>query len=67
MRRGRAIARGMAPDDFERRSALQPSDEQLKAWSSIVFDNAVADGRLEAALDEWLACHGFDRAGEADD
>lgn len=67
VRRGRAIARGMAPDDFERRAALQPSDEQLKAWSSIVFDNAVADGRLEAALDEWLACHGFDRAGEADD
>ena len=67
VRRERAVARGMEPEDFERRAALQPSDEQLEAWSSIVFDNEVADGRLEAALDEWLASHGFDRTGEVHD
>ena len=67
VRRERAVERGMSPEDFERRAALQPSDEQLNEWSSVVFDNAVADGRLEAALDAWIASHGFNRAGEAHD
>lgn len=67
VRRDRAIARGMALDDFEHRSALQPSDAQLAAWSSVVFDNAADDGRLEAALDAWLVSHGFIRVGEARD
>ena len=65
VRRERAVARGMDPADFERRAALQPSDAQLRGWSSVVFDNAAIDGRLEAALDSWLASHGLDRVGGA--
>ena len=38
-RRDRAIARGMAPDDFEARLAAQPSRNEWLAGADFVFDN----------------------------
>lgn len=59
VRRDRAVARGMSPDDFERRNALQTSDSALHELADVVVDNAGDVSALERQLDSWLADHGF--------
>ncbi|OUN46874.1 dephospho-CoA kinase [Collinsella sp. An7] len=60
VRIARAVERGMSEDDAENRAALQPSEEELCGLANTVFDNTAGDDSLFLALDEWLACHGFD-------
>jgi dephospho-CoA kinase len=40
VRRARLIARGMAPEDVERRMAVQPSREEWLAMADVVVDNS---------------------------
>lgn len=53
-RRARAIARGMASEDFDARAAVQPSEQELCALASWVIDNEQGDDALFASLDTWL-------------
>ena len=55
IRRARALERGMSPDDFDARSEVQPSEEELCSMADAVLDNTKADDSLFAALDAWLA------------
>ena len=59
IRRMRAIERGMGAEDFEARSALQPSEEELCSLASLVIDNTAGDDSLFAALDVWMADKGL--------
>lgn len=59
IRRMRAIERGMSAEDFEARSALQPSEEELCSLASLVIDNTAGDDSLFAALDAWMADKGL--------
>ncbi len=59
LRRERAVERGMASGDFDRRAEVQPSEEELCALASVVIDNSAADDSLFAELDAWLEGHGF--------
>lgn len=58
-RRRRAIERGMTAADFDRRAAVQPTEERLCALATRVIDNTVADDRLFRALDAWMQERGF--------
>lgn len=58
-RRSRAIERGMDPADFDRRAALQPSDEEIAAMATAVIENTFEDeDGFTAALGHWLVAHG---------
>ena len=59
VRRVRAIERGMDPQDFDRRAALQPSEEALCELATLVIDNTQADDGLFEALDAWLSMKGL--------
>lgn len=52
VRRERAVARGMAADDFDRRVARQPTDDYLRAHAAVVLDNAGDEAALVRAVDE---------------
>lgn len=64
IRRLRAIERGMTGDDFDARSACQPSEEELCALATTVIDNSDGSYALFAALDAWLSRHGFSQGGD---
>lgn len=68
VRRARAIERGMRPDDFDRRTEIQPSEDALCALAGTVIDNTCADDGLFTALDAWLDQHDMAhlRVGRAD-
>ncbi|MCI6273057.1 MAG: dephospho-CoA kinase [Coriobacteriaceae bacterium] len=53
VRRERARGRGMDPLDFDRRVALQPSDEYLRSHADVVFDNADGEKDLAAQVRSW--------------
>ena len=58
-RRARAIERGMSGSDFDARSDLQPSEDELKMMADTVIDNSVADDTLFGSLDLWLEDRGI--------
>lgn len=58
IRRVRAIARGMSCADFDARSDLQPSEDELKMMANTIIDNSVADDTLFQSLDFWLEDRG---------
>lgn len=58
-RRARAIERGMCGSDFDARSDLQPSEDELKMMADTVIDNSVADDTLFRSLDLWLEDRGI--------
>lgn len=55
VRRERAIARGMAADDFERRAEVQPTEDAIRAMADVVIDNAAGDDSLFSQLDAIVA------------
>lgn len=55
LRRSRALARGVSADDFDRRAAVQPTDDELRGWASIVIENSGTQDELAKRLDAWLA------------
>lgn len=60
IRRQRAIARGMDPDDFARRASRQPSDAAIAAMATSIIDNSYRDvHEFEDALDDWLLQRGL--------
>lgn len=64
VRRMRAIERGMAPEDFDARAAVQPSEHELCALATRVIDNTHGDASLFAELDVLLAEHGLGCASQ---
>ena len=59
VRRSRAIGRGMDPADFDRRAALQPSDEEIAAMATSVIENTFEDeDDFTDALGQWLFARG---------
>lgn len=60
VRRERALSRGMSLDDFERRAAIQPDEEELQAMASSVISNTGDYESLCVKLDAWLVQHGVD-------
>lgn len=52
VRRARAVARGMDPDDFDRRVARQPTNDYLCAHASVVLDNTGDEAALERSVRE---------------
>lgn len=59
IRRERALRRGMSEEDFDRRSEIQPSEDELRALATFVIDNRVDDDSLFRSLDSWLDDHSF--------
>ena len=59
IRRVRAIERGMSGDDFDRRAALQPTEQEICDLADVVIDNSAADDSLFRTLDAWLSEHGL--------
>ncbi|QWT17235.1 dephospho-CoA kinase [Collinsella sp. zg1085] len=59
IRRTRAIARGMHPDDVDARAQLQPTDAEIEAMATHVISNTADLPALFAQLDAYLAprCH----------
>lgn len=58
-RRSRAIGRGMDPADFDRRAALQPSDEEIEGMATSVIENTFEDeDGFTGALRRWLLARG---------
>lgn len=53
LRRERAIGRGMAGEDFDRRILQQPDDSYLESKADTVFRNAGSQEDLERAVDSW--------------
>ena len=53
LRRVRAQGRGMDVADFNRRVALQPSDEYLRSHADVVFDNVGDEKALAAQVRAW--------------
>ena len=53
VRRVRAQGRGMDVGDFDRRVALQPSDEYLRSHADVVFDNADGEKSLASQVHVW--------------
>lgn len=49
----RAVSRGMAAADFERRDAQQPSEEYLREHATTVLVNDGSTESLERCVDEW--------------
>lgn len=66
VRRARALDRGMTAEDFESRSAVQPSDEQLCSLARTVIDNTDADDSLFKSLDSYLREKGISLACNGD-
>ena len=58
-RRRRAAVRGMDCDEFDRRSELQPSENDLCALADTVIENAGSSESLERALVSWLHVRGL--------
>lgn len=59
VRRSRAIGRGMDPADFDRRAALQPSDEEIAAMATSVIENTFeGEDGFTGALRRWLLARG---------
>lgn len=54
VRRTRALNRGMTAEDFDSRSAVQPTDEQLCNLARTVIDNTRTDDFLFKSLDLYL-------------
>ncbi len=59
VRRERACARGLQPEQFEARAAAQPTDDELCAMASFVIDNTQGDDTLFRALDAWVDSRGI--------
>lgn len=57
VRRVRAQGRGMDAADFDRRVALQPSDEYLRSHADVVFENAGDEKGLAAQVRAWWDLH----------
>lgn len=53
VRRVRAQGRGMDVADFDRRVALQPSDDYLRSHADVVFDNADGEKDLVSQVHAW--------------
>ena len=53
VRRVRAQGRGMDVGDFDRRVALQPSDEYLRSHADVVFDNTGGERDLASQVHAW--------------
>ena len=53
VRRVRAQGRGMDVADFDRRVALQPSDDYLRSHADVVFDNADGEKSLASQVHAW--------------
>jgi dephospho-CoA kinase len=53
IRRVRAQGRGMDPADFDRRVALQPSDEYLRFHADVVFNNVGDEKDLALQVQTW--------------
>lgn len=53
VRRVRAQGRGMDVADFDRRVALQPSDEYLRSHADVVFENAGDEKGLATQVRAW--------------
>ena len=53
VRRVRAQGRGMDVADFDRRVALQPSDDYLRSHADVVFDNADGEKDLASQVRAW--------------
>lgn len=53
LRRTRAIARGMTPEDFDARIAHQPTDDYLRAHATYIIDNSADSAALEDAVNTW--------------
>ena len=56
-RLGRAVGRGMARADAERRALSQPSDDYLRAHADLVLDNGGTEAELVSAVDAWWDEH----------
>ena len=67
IRRARALERGMAPADFDRRAALQPSEMELASLATIVIDNARESDDLFLQLRNLLLSRGVAIAKEGSD
>lgn len=59
IRRMRAIERGMSGADFDARSDLQPSEDELKMMADTIIDNSDSDDTLFRSLDLWLEDRGI--------
>ncbi|MDO4428394.1 MAG: dephospho-CoA kinase [Atopobiaceae bacterium] len=59
VRRERARGRGMDVGDFDRRVALQPSDEYLRSHATTVIDNTGDEKDLVARVRAWWDAHGW--------
>ena len=53
VRRVRAQGRGMDVADFDRRAALQPSDEYLRERATTLLDNSGGPSELAERVDAW--------------
>ena len=53
LRRERAIGRGMTGEDFDARTARQPSDEYLRSHATHAIENDGDAVALESAVDAW--------------
>lgn len=59
VRRERALRRGMALDDFERRASLQPDEDVLCQLAGTVISNLGDPDELYHSLDAWLDQRGL--------
>ena len=57
VRRVRAHGRGMDVADFDRRAALQPSDEYLREHATALLDNSGGPSELAEQVDAWWSAH----------
>lgn len=53
LRRERAIGRGMTADDFDRRAAVQPTDDYLLSHADSVIENDDGRDRLARQIEAW--------------
>ena len=59
VRRTRAIARGMSPEDFNQRASRQVSEDVLVSYADTVYDNSVDDDGLFVWFDRWMSERGL--------
>lgn len=64
IRRQRAVARGMALDDFDARSSTQPDELALTSMAHVLIDNTLSDDTLYQSLDRWAADRGIHLNGK---
>ena len=57
VRRVRAQGRGMDVADFDRRAALQPSDEYLRRHATALLDNSGGPSELAGQVEAWWSAH----------